>query len=61
MLVQYGTTPPSDAIIPNGYTRYVDLTVDWLYDFEGGVWVLKEKNGRPVDENGELLNPYDFM
>ena len=52
----YGLGNPNDST-PTQET-YVDLNTDTMYEHRDGSWVVIMKNGRPVDEHGNVIENY---
>ena len=54
--ISYGLGEPTTTI--TGVTYYVDLDTDTMYEHRDGSWVVIMKNGRPVDEHGNVIEEY---
>ena len=55
----YGLGNPNDST-PTQET-YVDLNTDTMYEHRDGSWVAIMKNGRPVDEHGNVIEDYLYF
>ena len=55
MLIR-GNTAPTTPIA--GATHYLDLETDTMYEQRAGSWVIILKNGKPVDEHGNIIEEY---
>lgn len=52
----YGIGTPNDGT-PT-HEGYVDLETDTMYEHSVGAWVAIMKNGKPVDEHGNVIDDY---
>ena len=54
--ISYGLGEPTTTI--TGATHYVDLETDTMYEHRAGSWVIIMKNGKPVDERGNVIEEH---
>ena len=54
--ISYGLGGPTTTI--TGVTHYVDLETDTMYEQRDGKWVIILKNGKPVDEHGNIAEEH---
>ena len=52
----YDLGAPNDSV-PT-HELYVDLETDTMYELRAGSWVIIMKNGKPVDERGNVIEEH---